>query len=142
MGIPALIVAAVSTAYSAYESNQARKEQRAAASEQRAQNKSDAMREHRNQIREERVRQAAILQASQAAGTSASSGEIGAIGSLTTTLESNIGTNLGKLQTAQNISIFQQNAADTLNRAETVRQVSSLASSFASSGTKVKSSGS
>lgn len=131
------IVAAVATVYSAYQTNEARKDQKRAANEQRAQNQAESMRERRNQIREERIRQGMILQASQGAGTTESSGEIGAIGNLSTNLNSNIGTNLGRLQTATNISIFQQKAADALSRAELGRQVTQLASTVSSSS-KVK----
>jgi hypothetical protein len=83
-----------------------------AASEQRAANASEAARERRAQVREERVRRARILQTAQNTGTSDSSGELGALGSLSTNLGAGIGTNLGKIQTAQNLSIFGQQQAD------------------------------
>ena len=82
------------------------------ASEQRAANAAEAARERRAQVREERVRRARILQTAQNTGTSDSSGELGALGSLATGLGANIGTNLGKLQTAENLSIFGQQQAD------------------------------
>lgn len=129
----AFAVVAVATAASAYETNQARRQQERANAEQVAGNKSEAMRERRMQLREERIRRANIMQASEATGTEGSSGELGALGSLSTTLQSNIGTNLGRLQTAQNISIFQQRAADALNRAETYRAVGQIASSYVNS---------
>ena len=130
MAISAAVVA-VAAVGAAYESNQARRQQERANAEQVAGNKSEAMRERRMQMREERIRRASIMQASEATGTEGSSGEIGALGSLTTTLQSNIGTNLGRLQTAQNISIFQQKAADALNRAETYQAIGKVASTYA-----------
>lgn len=87
-------------------------ENRKIQAEQKAQNASQAANERRKQVREERLRRARILQASQNTGTTGSSGEVGALGSLGTTLNANIGTNLGALQTANNISIFSQNAAN------------------------------
>lgn len=86
--------------------------QRQSASEQRASNAAEAARERRQQFREERVRRARILQAAENTGTVGSSGEAGAIGSLSTQLSANIGSNLGKLQTTENMSIFAQDAAN------------------------------
>ena len=130
------IVAAAATLYSVYQTNEARKEQRRAGNEQRAQNKAESMRERRNQIREQRIREAAILQSSQASGTTGSSGEIGALGNISTNLADNISTNIGRLQTAQNISIFQQRAADAMNRAETARAIAGASGQFVSQSGK------
>lgn len=79
---------------------------------QRAQNTSDAARERRQQVRDERIRRARIIAASENTGVSESSGELGALGSLSTQFASNIGTNLGKLKTAEDVSIFSQQAAN------------------------------
>lgn len=79
---------------------------------QRAQNASDAARERRQQIRDERIRRARVLQASENTGVEGSSGEIGAIGALSTQFASNIATNIGRLKSAEDISIFSQQAAD------------------------------
>mgnify|MGYP003404086432 FL=1 len=99
-----------------YEANQNAKasaaEGRKIRSEQKAENDASAANERRKQVREERIRRARIQQASQNTGTAGSSGEIGAVGGLSTTLSDNIGSNLGSLQRANNISIFAQNAAD------------------------------
>jgi hypothetical protein len=113
--------AASATAYS--ESEAARKEQQGlmqeAANEQRkarsvaeAGQAQQAALEQRQQIREERVRRARILQSASNTGTLASSGAYGATGSLSTSLQSNIGSNLGAIERGQQISAFQQNAAD------------------------------
>lgn len=95
-----------------YASEQAAEENRKVQSEQKAQNAAQAANERRKQVREERLRRARVLQASQNTGTTASSGEMGAIGGMSTQLSSNIGTNLGALQSANNISAYSQNAAN------------------------------
>ncbi len=86
--------------------------QREMQSEQKAANVSASTTERRNQIREERVRRARVMQAASNTGASGSSGEFGALGGLSTTLSSNIGTNLGRLQTASRLSDLGQTAAD------------------------------
>lgn len=93
-------------------SERAASEQKQARSVQEAANAQQAAMENRQQIREERVRRARIMQSAQNTGTSMSSGEFGSIGSLSTSLSSNIGTNRGALQRGQQISAFQQKAAD------------------------------
>jgi hypothetical protein len=80
--------------------------------EQKAANAAQSAAERRRQIREERIKKARVMQGATNTGTSGSSGEFGALGSLSTQLSSNIGTNLGSLQTANNISIFSQASAD------------------------------
>lgn len=86
--------------------------QRASQSEQRAANAAESARERRMQLREERVRKARVMQAAVNTGTEDSSGELGALGALSTQLATNIGTNLGRIQTADNLSIFSQQRAD------------------------------
>lgn len=91
---------------------QSAEEQRKARSITEAGQAQQAAMEQRQQIREERVRRARILQSAQNTGTAASSGEFGAVGSLATGLSSNIGANLGAIQRGQQISTLNQNAAD------------------------------
>lgn len=90
-----------------------------AANEQRAQNAQNAAAEARQQYRQDRIARARILQQSNNGGTEASSGEIGALGSLQTQFASNQGTlwsnydraqRIGDLQTQANQSIFQANS--------------------------------
>jgi hypothetical protein len=80
--------------------------------EARAQQASDAAEQRRTQVRSERVRRAQILQSASNTGADESSGEAGATGSLSTQLSSNMGQIAGTAQRANNMSIFQQNAAD------------------------------
>lgn len=92
--------------------NRSAEEQRKVQAEQRAQNAAQAANERRQQVREERVRRARVLQSAENTGVDQSSGEFGALGSLSTNLGSNIGSNLGRLTAANNMSIFSQNAAN------------------------------
>ncbi len=110
-----------------------RRAQSKIASEQRASNASEAMRERRQQVREERVRRARVLQSAENTGTSGSSGEAGAIGSLATQLSANIGTNLGKIQTADNISLFSQQQANAQGRIQDAQFQGQLAQTLFSS---------
>lgn len=90
----------------------AAREQKKARNEQRAMNAAQSASERRQQIREERVRRARVMQAASSTGTAGSSGEIGAFGSMGTQLSSNFGFGSGALMTARNISTYEQNAAD------------------------------
>lgn len=87
-------------------------EQRKVQGEQKALNFQAQAEERRKQVREERVRRAKLLQASNNTGGAGSSGELGAVGSLATQLNANIGINLGKAAAGNRISGYLQNAAD------------------------------
>ena len=95
-----------------YNSRLAADEQKKIQGEQKAQNASKAMAERRQQVREERIKRARIIQSSVNSGASGSSGELGATSSLATTLGSNIGANAGALASADRVSGYAQNAAD------------------------------
>lgn len=104
MAVGAAIAAVVVTAASAYQQSRAakaaaseRKEAgRVAQAEQAAQQNAN----RRQQVREERVRRAAVLQSSQNTGVSQSSGELGA----TSALGSLIGGNLAGMRRQENSS--------------------------------------
>lgn len=95
-----------------YNSRLAAAEQKKIQGEQKAQNTSKAMAERRQQIREERIKRARVIQGAVNSGASGSSGEIGATGSLATTLGSNVGANAGALASADRVGTYAQNAAD------------------------------
>lgn len=125
MGLEAATLAAISAGVGAVgavggivNNNQSRREQRKIQNQQNAQNKAQEMEERRRQIREERVKRARILQSAENTGTSGSSGEMGAVGGMATQLGANIGQNLAAVNASQNISAFQQNAADAAGRAQ------------------------
>jgi hypothetical protein len=127
MGIEtaALVVAAVAAVGGATTSiiagNQQRAAARHAADDQRqaqeiqnADNATKQAAERRQQIRDERIRIARVQQAAANTGTESSSGELGAIGSITTQTNNNIGINLGAAQRGTDISILNQDAADSI----------------------------
>lgn len=126
------------TAASIDQTIKAGKAQKKARSEAAAGQKAEQARERREQIREQRIRSAQLLQRSEASGTGESSGEMGALGSLSTNLSSNIAMNLGRAQTARNISMFEQDAASALNRANNYQALSSLVGTVASSSSASK----
>lgn len=140
MGLEAALITAIvaSTAYSIKQQQESRSEQKKAAKEQGAANAERAAAERRQQIREERIRRAQIEQASANTGTIASSGSMGAVGGLSTTLATNLGFNLSQITHASNVSAFNQNAASAMGRAQTAEQLGSLATSIfsASAGAK------
>jgi hypothetical protein len=52
------------------------------------------------------------MQSSSNSGAAGSSGEMGAVGALSSNLSSNIAANIGRLQSAGNISLFAQEDAN------------------------------
>lgn len=126
----AAAAAVAGTAYSVNEQRQARGDQKRASAEQAAMAQQRQAAEARQQYREERIRRAQILQQSENTGVSESSGMLGAMGSLSTQLSSNQGYNIGQIQKANNISIFQQNAEDALGRARTGEAVGGAVSNI------------
>lgn len=132
-------VAAVGTAYSISQQMEARdaakdaaREQKKIRNEQKAQNEAAAMQERRKQIREERIRRAKILASSSAAGVAGSSGEGGALGSLSTGLSVNLGTNLAAVNSGLAISQYSQNAANFQSQADQASANAGMASQFSS----------
>ncbi len=125
----AVAISAAAAANSAEQQRIASNEQKKSQREQQAINASKAAQERRQQIREERIRRAQIIQASENTGTTASSGQIGAVGSAATQFSGNVGFNLGMQRSADLISNFQQNAQDALDNATMVNQYASIASS-------------
>src|SRR3546814_14847138 len=85
--------------------------------------------EIRNQVRQERVKRAQILQASQNSGVAMSSGSIGSQGVLGTQIGNNIGQVERQSNSAAAIGMFNQQAADASGRAATFAQVGGIASS-------------
>ena len=135
--------AAVGGAIQSYEASRSAKStartqaglQRQRQGEERAINASQAALERRQQIREERVRRARILQSSENTGVAGSSGEVGAVGALATGLSSNIGADLGRLDAAERLSGISQGIADTnlnLGLAQTRAQEGQMLTSIGS----------
>lgn len=124
--------------------NQARKAQAAAdesakwqeqtQAENAASNAREAAVARRQQIREERIKRAQILQASETAGTSDSSGELGATGGMATQLGSNMGQSQGMYLQGQRISYNNQAAANWASRAGTYQNRAGLYNSLSNVG--------
>jgi hypothetical protein len=98
--------------------NQAAEEQRKAQAEQKAMNAQQQAAARRQAIREERVKRARIMQASENTGTSFSSSEAGATGGLSTQLGGNLGFSLGQYNSAARMSDYGQSAANFLSSAD------------------------
>ena len=79
---------------------------------QTAQQTITGLEERRQKIREERVRRAAMLSASEAVGGSGSSGESGAASALSTNLASLVGFQQGATKANQGMNKYEQKALD------------------------------
>lgn len=124
MGLEVIAYAAFAVAsVSAYEGIQSRKESsanyaksaeenRKANREQQALNYQQQTEERRKLVREERVRRARLLQAAENTGSAGSSSEFGALGSMNTQLQANLGVNAARADAGGRISGYMQNAAD------------------------------
>lgn len=108
--------------------------QRANQAEQSAANEREAAIARRQQIREERIKRAQIIQAAENTGTADSSGVIGALGGMTTTLGSNLGINSGMVAQGQRISFNSQMAANFMSRAQTYQNRSGFYGQLAGVG--------
>lgn len=86
--------------------------QKNAQEEQKAQAAAQQADARRAQIREERVRRARILQSSENAGSTDSSGAVGAQAGLSTNLQSNLGRQAGAALSGERQSSYLQQAAD------------------------------
>lgn len=133
-----ILIAAASLATTVYSASEQKKEAKKAAraqegirNEENARNKSQQMVERRQQLREERIKRARVLQASQNTGTAASSGETGAISSLGTQLGSNLGFNQSMVRSGERMSIFAQQAADAQTRQGSAAALGSFAQAAA-----------
>lgn len=118
-GISALVglVGGVMQANAMGQAAAAQKESRAiGAAQQRVEN----LESRRQRVREERVRRAQILASSENVGTARSSGEVGAIGALSTNLSGLFGQSLGRSAAAEGMNIQDQRAADAQQSANTI----------------------
>lgn len=123
MGLEVSTLAAIATGTSAavgiVGNIQSRNAQKKGKAEQMAMNKAQELEERRRQFREERIKRARILQMSENTGTAGSSGEAGAMSSLSTQLSANVGMNLGLAASGAAITKYNQQAADAAGMAQT-----------------------
>ncbi len=111
------IVGGIAQSNTAAASAREQRETRAISS---ARDRTVSMENRRERVREERIRRARILAQSENTGTASSSGEIGAIGALSTNLAGLIGTSLGESRANQAINTSSQKAADLGSQADTI----------------------
>lgn len=135
-------IAAVAVAgASSYEANQQAKKaaekeeeaQKVSAAEQAAQQTAQT----RAQIREERVRRAQILQASENTGVTGSSGALGSTGALQTTVGSNLAAASRQAASAQAITGLQQEAADYRSKGRDIQAQGQMISGALNAGSSL-----
>lgn len=112
---------AIGTYASVRQSQEARRQAQEAAKrqeqirgEQAAGNAREASMATRQRIREERVKRAQILAASENSGAAASSVEMGALGGMATQFGSASGASQGMFMQGQRVSMLQQQASDLM----------------------------
>jgi len=137
MGLEAATLAAItagtsvtSAAYGISQNIRQRKAQEQAKNVQKANNFQAQMEERRKQVREERIRRARIVQASENTGVQGSSGEAGALGGMSTQLGVNIGSNLSRIALGNEQTDLLQSAANAGSNA----QIASFIGERASTG--------
>ena len=113
---------------------QGAQEQAKASAQQSAQSAQSASQERRQQIREERVRRAQIMNQAELTGTSGGSGEEGALGGMSTQLGSNMGTNQASILRGQSISGFLQNSANLQTQAQGAQNTGQMWGQFGQLG--------
>lgn len=92
--------------------NSAANAQKEANAIQGAQQQVAGQESRRQKVREERIRRAQIIAASENTGTTGSSGQIGAVGALSTNLNGLIGSSLGESKANAAVNRNTQRAAD------------------------------
>ena len=119
IGVAGLALGAYTTVKSQQQARQAAKAQKdaakaqqASAAEQQANQRMQQEQERRQQVREHRIKVAQIMQNSENTGTSASSGEAGAVSSLNTQMNTNLGFIAGSAMHTNAASAFNQQASD------------------------------
>lgn len=137
MAVTTVLIAAASltaTAVSIKEQRKAGKALKRIQNEERARNTAQQMAERRQQVREERIKRARILQASENTGTAGSSGEAGAVSSIGTQLGSNLGFNQSMIESGNRISNYSQQAADARSNASIFGAVAGMSGDIGTIG--------
>lgn len=112
VGLAFTAASTISTGVSYMEQKDAMREQKKAQRAETAMQMEENKRAVRQVRREQRIKAAAVEQASQNTGVAQSSGQIGAVGSIGSQAASNIGFQGVRSGAAQAISNFNQRAAD------------------------------
>lgn len=132
MGVAAITAGLL--VYGAYQSNEARRDSKRSAREQKkanavaaAQGQVADIQKRRELKRQERVRRAQLLQASNNMGVEGSSGESGSLSALSTSISSANASIRGSALSNQTISAFNQKAADFASSANNKQAYANLA---------------
>lgn len=112
VAVAAVAVAAGSMYMSSQQAKAAAKDRKEAGAVSSAESSAQRSQNRRQQVRDERVRRAQILQGSQNTGVSQSSGETGATSALGTLISSNVSTISRQENSSNAISSWSQSAAD------------------------------
>lgn len=117
-GALSLAVGLVSTASSQAAARRAAAAQAEANNIQLAQSENKSREDKRQLLREERIRRARIMQSSYNTGGAASSGEIGAMGAISTNVDSQVAASRGESKANAGVNLFNQKATDYNNQAQ------------------------
>lgn len=128
----ASIVAITATAASIQQQGQAAKAQKKMRNEEKARNTAQQMAERRQQVREERIKRARVMQASENTGTAGSSGEIGAVSSIGSQLGANLGFNQSMIESGNRISGYAQQAANAQTNASVFNSIAGMSGNVGS----------
>lgn len=112
IAVAAVAVAAGSAYMSSQEAKAAAKDRKKAAAVSQAEAAAQKNANRRQQVREERVRRAQIMQGSQNTGVSQSSGELGATSALGTLIASNVAAQTRQQNSSDAITSWTQSAAN------------------------------
>lgn len=112
VAVAAVAVAAGSMYMSAKQAKAASKDRKEASAVSSAENSAQRSQNRRQQVRDERVRRAQIMQGSQNTGASQSSGELGSTSALGTLISSNVASLSRQENSSNAISSWTQSAAD------------------------------
>lgn len=118
VGVAGAVQASEAQADARKEAKKSAAAQQKASYEQKALQSQQAAQERRQQIREERVKRAKVLQASENTGVGVSSGALGSVGGLSTQLSTNLGFNQGQIAGANRISGYNQQASDFMSASQ------------------------
>jgi hypothetical protein len=109
----------------------ARKDQKKASDVSAAETAAQRQQNIRDQVRQDRIRRAQIISDSANTGTTASSGEIGAVSSIGTQVASNVGSINRGANSQAGYNNYMQGAANAQGSAQTWQAITGLTSSAA-----------
>lgn len=125
-----LVSTAVTTGVSMHQSAQAAEKQDELLEQKQALNNAQQREDRRRQVREARIRRAQIEQSSVNSGVGGSSGEGGAVSTISSNLGANLGTIGSNVRAGEEMSAKAQEVSNIANRIQTTQAIGGLASSI------------